>query len=60
MDRELRELMPTAQEVLGPVCVLCESGYHDHAWEVSHIQECGCPCHVSKAQGIGHAAGIGN
>lgn len=26
-------------------CILCESGYHDHVWEVSHVVQCGCPCH---------------
>lgn len=29
----------------GPVCCLCESGYHDQVWEITHIQQCGCPCH---------------
>jgi len=32
-----------------PVCILCESGYHDHAWETSHVMKCGCPCHEQRA-----------
>ena len=34
------------------VCILCESGYHDHEWEVSHVMQCGCPCHESRANAI--------
>lgn len=26
-------------------CILCESGYHDVSWEVTHVMQCGCPCH---------------
>ena len=33
------------------VCILCESGYHDHVWDVSHVQQCGCPCHADVAKG---------
>lgn len=32
-------------EVPELVCILCESGYHDHAWDVTHVMRCGCPCH---------------
>ncbi len=35
------------------VCILCESGYHDHAWEVTHVMQCGCPCHAKRAIGAG-------
>jgi hypothetical protein len=38
------------------VCILCESGYHDHAWEIRHIMQCGCPCHTLRVV----AAGQGN
>ncbi len=32
-----------------PICILCESGYHDHEWEITHVMKCGCPCHVQRA-----------
>ncbi len=35
------------------VCILCESGYHDHEWEVTHVMQCGCPCHVERSTAIG-------
>lgn len=31
------------------VCILCESGYHDHAWDILHVMKCGCPCHGKQA-----------
>jgi hypothetical protein len=36
-----------------PVCILCESGYHDHEWEITHIMQCGCPCHMERSTAIG-------
>jgi hypothetical protein len=40
-------MVDVAEVGKGPtaVCILCESGYHDAAFEIRHIQQCGCPCH---------------
>lgn len=40
---------PEVDDSEGPVCILCESGYHDHAWDVLHVMKCGCPCHGTQA-----------
>ena len=40
---------PEVKATEAPVCILCESGYHDHAWEVTHIMKCGCPCHEKRS-----------
>lgn len=44
---------PEVRSTDGPVCVLCESGYHDHAWETGHVMKCGCPCHHENATAAG-------
>ena len=47
------EIIPTLEPVSGlaGVCILCESGYHDAQWEVTHVMECGCPCHGHETVG---------
>lgn len=57
MDNNLLNGIQVDVEELGrgedPVCVLCASGYHDHEIDILHIQQCGCPCHGTRANAIG-------
>lgn len=49
MDDQIRELVKQSpEEVMQSVCVLCESGYHDHEVSITHLMQCGCPCHVKR------------